>query len=160
MQLTYHYRKNKIHTAGLILLGLFGLLLVGVGVAAGLEINNSQSPSDKKLFITLGLAITTLGVVIIWFGIWGYRKTESFYRSNDWYGITITEQEVTSREFDLFKIRTRNFKRTDIVSVKKRPYKGILYLDVTTTKRKYHLPLSLLNEQERTTLEQTVTPKQ
>lgn len=123
----------------MVLLLLFGIILLGIGVAACAQIG--KRASENGMFTALGIVFLVLGFFFSWFGIWVYRKMEAFYKSGKWYGITINGNQLVSNEFDLFKVRSMEINRTEVQSFNEYMYKGRLYLQVKTAKRLYALPI-------------------
>jgi hypothetical protein len=145
MQLPYHYPKNNLHKTVLVVLGLFGLVLLGFSFAAGQQIKGARSIEDSRLFLWLALGLLIAGFLFILPGLVYYRRMQNFYNTPEFYGVIISNSQLTNKEFTGFGKRTWKLHRSEVVKTTERRYKGLAILTIETNKRHYYLPIGRLS---------------
>lgn len=131
-QYPFHYRKHAMHKVVLVIFGIIALLFLWISVLSFSKMMVSTD-SDFTVFLLLGLGLLIPGMSFLLFSIWYYRKTEQFFKSTDWYGITLNGNELKCIFVDFVKKKERIIDLSTIQQVELRSYKGRRYFSIKTT---------------------------
>jgi hypothetical protein len=143
MQFPFHYPRNKIHIIQLVILVALGLALLLVTVLSLQQLTHARE-GDILLFSLMAACFGFAGIGICWFSFWYYRKMKAFYAAQDWYGITLENNSLHCRDFDVFRIKDWRIDLAAINSTKETFYKGAKLLVIKTGSKQYYIRAALL----------------
>ena len=129
---TFHYRKHATHKVALVIFGTISLLLLSISALSFSKMFTSTEV-DFTIFLLLSLGMLIPGMSLLLFSIWYYRKTEQFFKSTDWHGITINGTKLTCIYVDFVKKKELKIDLSTIQQAEIRSYKGRRYFSLKTT---------------------------
>lgn len=150
-QYRFYYRRNALHKIQLVVLGGLGLLMLSFALLAVGKLPDAQG-ADFEVFIFLALGMGLPALALIWFSVWYFRRISRFFQRDDWYGVTISGNNLHLLYFDMLRTSEWEMELSSITSAFAGSNRGRRWICVKSTARTRFIPSGQLREEDRDAL--------